>query len=90
MVGGSLESDLQHESGNTICMSVREVFTEIWHNVLGRRRRGICRMGNCGWNFGFLGLKDADLQVESDVANSLCVQWLVADIFMKQSKFQVL
>ena len=59
MVGGSLESDLRHESGNTVRMSVREVFTEIWHNVLGRRR-GICRMVNCRWNFTFLGLKDAD------------------------------
>ena len=86
MVGGSLESDLQHESGNIIRMSVCEVFTEICHNVLGRRRRGKCRMGNCGWNFTILGLKDADLRVKSDAANRLCVRWLVAEIFTKRPK----
>ena len=89
MVGGSLESDLQPESGNTICMSVCEVITEIWHNVLRRRRRGKCRMGNCEWNFMVLGLKDADLRVESDAANRLCVRWLVAEIFTKWPKHQI-
>ena len=89
MVGGSLESDLQHESGNIIRMSVREVFTEIWHNVLGRRSRGKCRMGNCGWKFTFLGLKDADLRGESNAANCLCMQCLFAEIFTKRPKHQI-
>ena len=84
-----MESNLQHKSGNTILMSVCEVFTEIWHNVLGRRRRGKCRIGNCGWNFTILGLKDADLRVEFDAANCLCMWWLVAEIFTKWPKHQI-
>ena len=54
-----------------------------------RRRRGICRMRNCGWNFMFLGLKDADFRGESDVTSSLCLQWLVAEIFRKRMKHQI-
>ena len=46
-------------------------------------------MGNCGWNFTILGLKDADLRVESDATNRLCVQWLVAEIFTKRPKHQI-
>ena len=46
-------------------------------------------MGNCEWNFTFLGLKDADLRVESDAANCLCVRWLVAEIFTKRPKHQI-
>ena len=70
------------------CIAVFATGRVVQRRMLGRRR-GICRMGNCGWNFGLLGLKDGDSRVESDAANILCVWWLVADIFRKRLKHQI-
>ena len=69
-------------------MAISATGSNVQCRVLGRRR-GKCRMGDCGWNFTILGLKDADLRVESDAANRLCVRWLVAEIFTKRPKHQI-
>ena len=69
-------------------MAISATGSNVQCRVRGRRK-GKCRMGNCGWNFTILGLKDADLRVESDAANRLCVRWLVAEIFTKRPKHQI-
>ena len=69
-------------------MAISATGSIVQGRVLGRRR-GICRMGNCGWNFMILGLKDADLRVESDAVNRLHVRWLAAEIFRKRPKYQI-
>ena len=79
-------STLQRDQAS--CIIISATGSIVQGRVLGRRR-GICRMGNCGWNFTILGLKDADLRVESDAANRLCVRWLVAEIFTKRPKHQI-
>ena len=79
-------STLQRDGTN--CMAISATGSNVQCMVPGRRR-GKCRMGNCGWKFTFLGLKDADLRGESDAANCLCMQCLFAEIFTKRPKHQI-